>query len=142
MFKSLIISIERLVIDKTEFSPEIILDHAGKNFSIKGNSRPEDVRDIYFPVVTWMNDYEAFLQGEGKGYHTEDDPMVFEFDMEYFNSSTAKFLFDIVDVLRKMKKSGVPVGVAWIWDEEDTDMKEAGEDLSYLVEMDFTYIAR
>ena len=133
---------ERLVIDRTEFNPEIILDHANKTFSIKGNSRPEDVRDIYFPVVKWMDSYREFLMGKGKDYYTEEDPLVFEFDMDYFNSSTAKFLFDIVDVIRLMKENGVHVEVAWIWDEEDTDMKEAGEDLSYLVEIDFNYITK
>lgn len=133
---------ERLVIDKTDYTPEIILDHESKTFSIKGNSRPEDVREMYFPVVQWMDSYREYLLKEGKDYYTEDDPMVFVFDMEYFNSSTAKFLFDIVDVLRIMKEKGIHVGVAWMWDEEDTDMKEAGEDLSYLVEMDFTYITK
>jgi len=133
---------EPLVIDKTEFTPEIILDHKNKNFSIKGVSRPEDVREIYFPVVQWMNKYRDFLNGEGKGYFSDDDPMIFEFDMEYFNSSSAKFLFDIVDVLREIRKIGIRLEVAWIWDEEDTDMKEAGEDLSYLVEMDFNFISR
>ena len=133
---------ERLEIKKTNFTPEIILDHKNKTFTINGNSRPEDVRDIYFPIVEWLNDYRLFLKENGKGYYTEDDPLVFQFDMEYFNSSSAKFLYDIVYALKQIKEDGVSLGIAWMWDEEDLDMKEAGEDLAYLAEIDFAYITK
>ncbi len=132
---------ERLEINKTEFSPEIILDHDKKTFSIKGNSRPEDVRELYFPVIEWMHNYRLFLKKAGS-YYSDSDPLIFEFDLEYFNSSTAKFLYDIVEALKQIKEDGVSIEIAWLWDKEDTDMKEAGEDLSYLSEIDFAYITR
>lgn len=133
---------ERLVLNKDTFSPEIILDHENKTFSIKGNSRPEDVRDIYFPVVKWLHDYRLFLKNNAANQFTEDEPLIFQFDLEYFNSSSAKFLFDIVEALKQISEDGVNLEVAWMWDEEDTDMKEAGEDLSYLAELDFAYITK
>ncbi len=133
---------ERLEFNKDTFSPEIILDHDNKVFSIKGNSRPEDVREIYFPVVKWLHDYRLFLKNNAANHFTEDDPLIFQFDLEYFNSSSAKFLFDIVEALKQISEDGVNLEVAWMWDEEDTDMKEAGEDLSYLAEIDFAYITK
>ncbi len=131
-----------LIIESTNFSPEIILDHDNKVFSAKGNSRPEDVREIYFPVVSWLHDYRILLKNDASDYYSEEDPLIFEFDLEYFNSSSAKFLYDIIEALRQIKEDGVNVGVAWLYDKEDTDMKEAGEDLSYLAEFDFAYITR
>jgi hypothetical protein len=133
---------DSLIIKSTPFSPEIILDHDNKTFGIKGNSRPEDVRDIYFPVVEWIHDYRVLLKNIDNQYYSEDDPLIFEFDLEYFNSSSAKFLYDIVEGLKQIKEDGVSVGIAWLYDNEDTDMKEAGEDLSYLAEFDFAFIAR
>lgn len=131
-----------LIIKSTSFSPEIILDHDNKIFSIKGNSRPEDVREIYFPVVKWLHDYRLLLKNRAVDYYSEEDPLIFEFNLEYFNSSSAKFLYDIVEALKQIKEDDVNVGVAWLYDKEDTDMKEAGEDLSYLAEFDFAYIIR
>ena len=132
---------KNLIINATEFCPEIILDHQNKIFSIKGNSRPEDVREIYFPVVEWINNYRLFIKEE-INYFTEDDPLVFQFDLDYFNSSSAKFLFDIVEALKQLKEDGTKIGIAWIWDEEDIDMREAGEDLEYLAEIDFAFISK
>lgn len=133
---------ERLLINKTVFSPEIILDHTNKNFRISGNSRPEDVREIYSPVVEWLHDYRLLLKNGKANHYSDDDPLIFQFDLEYFNSSSAKFLYDIVDALKQIKEDGVSLDIAWLWDEEDTDMKEAGEDLSYLAEIDFAFITK
>jgi hypothetical protein len=133
---------DRLIMESTPFSPGIILDHENKVFSVKGNSRPEDVREIYFPVVKWLHDYRLLLKNSATDYYSEEDPLIFEFDLEYFNSSTAKFLYDIVEALKQIKDDGASVGVAWRYDSEDSDMKEAGEDLSYLAEFDFAYITR
>jgi hypothetical protein len=36
----------------------------------------------------------------------------------------------------------IPVVVEWIYDEEDTDLKEAGSDIASLVEMEFTYVPK
>jgi histidinol phosphatase-like PHP family hydrolase len=36
----------------------------------------------------------------------------------------------------------LPVKVEWYYDEEDSDMKEAGADISLLVGMEFTYIPK
>ena len=44
--------------------------------------------------------------------------------------------------LNKLPPAGLPVNVEWYFDEKDTDMKEAGADISLLVDMEFTYIAK
>lgn len=141
MRKLLIIRMERLLIKKTDFNPEILLDHENRTFSVIGNSRPEDVRVIYSPVIEWLHNYRLFIKNIA-AYYSEDEPLVFQFNMDYFNSSSAKFLYDIVDALKQIKEDGTNVEIAWVFDEEDIDMKEAGEDLSYLAEFDFAYISR
>ncbi len=132
---------ESLAIKATEFVPEILLDHINKTFYVKGNSRPEDVRDIYFPVVEWLNNYRIFIKSVA-GHYSKDNPLIFQFDMGYFNSSSAKFLYDIIEALKQIQEDGTHLEIAWIWDEEDEDMREAGEDLEYLAEMDFVFITK
>ncbi|HUX58893.1 MAG TPA: SiaC family regulatory phosphoprotein [Bacteroidales bacterium] len=44
--------------------------------------------------------------------------------------------------LKRLSLSGIPIIVEWYHDDEDIDMKEAGSDLAFLAEMDFTYISK
>ena len=44
--------------------------------------------------------------------------------------------------LKKLPEAGLPVSVEWYYEEDDSDMKEAGTDISLLVEMDFKYIEK
>lgn len=133
---------KNLHIKPTETSPEILLDAKQAKFLIRGNSRPEDVRELYYPVVEWLGSFREELTGNNHKGYTDENPLIFEFDLAYFNSSTAKFLYDIIYECRIMKEAGIPIAVTWHYEEEDIDMKEAGEDLSYLAEIDFTYISK
>ena len=54
----------------------------------------------------------------------------------------AALLLDILLELKKIRESGTPVVVEWYYEEDDIDMKEAGEDLSELVEMELKYIIK
>lgn len=121
----------------TDLTPEIILAPAENRFSISGKSAPEDVRGLYYPVLEWM---EEFVAGVRKGNnYTDTNPLRLKLDLEYFNSSSAKFLFDIFAHLRDLNNEGTPVEIEWHYDVEDTDLREAGEDLSLLCELQFRY---
>ncbi|MRR23346.1 DUF1987 domain-containing protein [bacterium] len=121
----------------TDLTPEIILAPAENRFIISGKSAPEDVRGLYYPVLEWM---EEFVAGVRKGNnYTDTNPLRLKLDLEYFNSSSAKFLFDIFAHLRDLNNEGTPVEIEWHYDMEDTDLREAGEDLSLLCELQFRY---
>ncbi len=129
-------------LDKTETTPEILFDPDKQLFHIRGNSRPEDVSVLFFPVVEWVNDYRLFLSNNSPHDYTEEEPLILEIDLEYFNSSSAKYLFDVIEAFKQIKAYGVPLTIAWLYDKEDIDMKEAGEDMAILAEIDFAYIPR
>lgn len=133
---------EKLFFARTDMSPEISFSHEDSAFSIRGNSRPEDVRDIYYPVIEWLNEYKQFLTNSPELYYTLENPMILEFDFGYFNSSSAKFLYDIMHALKEFINSGIPVSVVWHYEDEDIDMKEAGEDLASMAEIDLIYIKK
>lgn len=133
---------ESLRIERTNISPEISLNHSDRTFRVHGSSRPEDVRTLYYPVVKWMDNYKEFICKPHNSPFTKDKPLVFEFDLDYFNSSSAKFLYDIIFALKNIRDCGIPVKVAWFYDADDIDMQEAGEDLAILAEIDFEYITK
>jgi hypothetical protein len=63
-------------------------------------------------------------------------------DLVYFNSSSAKFLYDIFIELKRLIPLGIPVIVEWFYDEEDIDLKEGGMDIALLAEMEFLFIPK
>ena len=133
---------QKLIIDPGNRTPSIMLSPDENVFYIRGTSSPEDVRKLYYPVIEWINTFtEEILKVEYKTLNNEN-PLRFQFDLKYFNSASAKFFFDILSKLNKLPSAGIPVNVEWYYNEEDTDMKEAGIDFSYLLGMEFTFIPK
>jgi hypothetical protein len=133
---------QKLYISPTHSTPEIFLSPEENIFHIRGKSSPEDVRAMYYPVIEWIKKYvDNILAGE-KNRYSPDFPLKFQVDLAYFNSSSAKFFFDIFSELKRLIPSRVPFRVEWFYDEEDIDMKEAGIEFASLVDMEFSYILK
>ena len=88
-----------------------------------------------------MTEYKIILADDCSVY-SQEKPFILKLDLEYFNSSTVKFLFDIIRIVRSMKEEGIPIVIQWFYDRDDQDCLEAGEDLAALAEIDFTFIER
>jgi hypothetical protein len=100
------------------------------------------VRALYYPLIEWIKIFiDDILEGEYNSFNNEN-PFKFQVDLSYFNSSSAKFLNDIFLELKRLIPTGIPVAVEWIYEEGDTDMKEAGTDISLLAGFDFSYIQK
>lgn len=137
-----ITEMEKLFITPTQTTPGIRFSVEDNVFCISGISRPEDVRALYYPVTDWIKELaDNILNGTITKYSTEN-PLKFQVDLNYFNSSSAKFLFDIFFELKRISPSGIPVIVEWCYEKDDPDMLEAGNDLSMLAEMEFTYVPK
>ena len=133
---------QKLYIGPTQSTPEINFSPAENIFIIRGTSSPEDVRALYYPVIEWLRIFvDDVLEGELPQYSLEN-PVRLQTDLEYFNSSSAKFLFDIFTELKRLLTKNVRLNIEWYYDREDLDQKEAGTDISLLVELDFTFIQK
>ncbi len=133
---------QKLHIQQSLNTPEIILSPEENTFLIRGTSSPEDVRALYYPVIEWIRIFiDDILDGEYTS-NNEKNPIDFHIDLEYFNSSSAKFLYDILMELKRIPSDTCPLTVNWYYDVEDTDMKDAGNDIATLVEMQFHFIPK
>lgn len=133
---------DKLFINPTNISPEISFSVEDNLFRISGISRPEDVRTLYYPVIEWIKEFaDKISNGVLKKYSKDNAPR-FQIDLEYFNSSSAKFLFDIFCELKRIAAAEIPVVIEWYYEPEDTDMLEAGQDMALLSEIEFTYISK
>ena len=118
-----------LVLDKTEDTPEIILDKAGNKFDFSGTSMPENTKKLYQPVLDWIDKY----------IEDPNDETVVNFNMIYFNTSSTKSILDIMIQFEKLAKSKMLI-INWYFSEDDEDMYEAGIGFSKMVRFPFNYI--
>ena len=128
-----------LLFEPTDTTPKILFDPDNLVFEISGHSRPEDVRSFYKPVIAWLKD---FIQAISLNEINIDKPIEFDFKMVYFNSSSAKFLLDVLVEINKIHIAGHETIINWYYDDGDDDMLEVGEDLSDMVEFKFNYIVQ
>ncbi len=119
---------DNLVLPAGPKTPHIILESAG-NFEIKGKSIPENSVEFYKPVFDWLDHY-ASQPKAATNVHVE---------LEYFNTSSSKCILDIFRKLESIHQSGKSkVSVNWMYDADDEDMMETGEDYQTIVKVPFT----
>jgi len=135
-------NMENLFIAPTLTTPEIRFSLKENIFRVSGTSRPEDVRALYFPVIEWIKQFaDNLIDGRIEKY-TAENPFRFQVDLKYFNSSSAKFLYDILIEVKRIHSETIPVIIEWHYENDDMDLLEAGNDLSILAEMEFKYIPK
>jgi len=128
----------KLIIDQTENSPKVILDPDKKIFEISGESRPPDVPQFYDEVLRWLDEYTLHLSKS----HISKDPVEVNLDLEYFNSSSAKYILDFCKQLAQVRSKGKEVTVRWHYEDDDMDMLEVGREMSRMAKVPFEYIQK
>lgn len=126
----------KLIIEKTTSSPKVILDPEKEVYMISGESRPPDVREFYDQILSWLHEFSQYLLGPDY----KKNPVIFNFNFEYFNSSSGKLILDICKVLSGLRLKGINVNVKWYHEKEDGDMLEVGKEMSRIVKFPFEYI--
>jgi hypothetical protein len=127
-------------IEKSNRGPEVILDTEKGVFAMKYDSRPENVRKFYYPIIEALNLGLSELIDNGKVDSFKENAFLFSFKLGYFNSSSAKFILDIMNIARNFYEKGLNIKVEWYYQDDDEDMKEAGEDFADFCEMEFSFI--
>jgi hypothetical protein len=128
----------KLVIDGTSSSPKVILDPEKRIFEISGESRPPDVGEFYGEIMDWLKDYSHHLVNT----RDESDPVIFNFDLEYFNSSSAKYLLDFCKGIAQVQEKRKDVMVKWHYEDDDMDMLEVGREMSKMAKFPFEFIPK
>ena len=129
---------EKLIIEPTANSPRILLDSEERNFEFSGESRPENVRKFYLPVLEWMEAYTAGVEGLEEDQRPSGLKCMFNF--EYFNSTSAKYILDIFKSLNAIHALGIGLDIKWLYEEDDEDMLEVGQEMSRMSKLEFEYI--
>lgn len=121
----------RLYLPPTEKTPEILFDPATGMFEIRGCSIHENAEGFFRPLLEMVEDYAQ-----------RPAPVTtVKLAMTYFNSSSSKYLLDLLRILDEIHITGAgEVTMEWHYDREDLDMEEAGGDYKALLEMPVTLV--
>ncbi len=109
-------------------TPFISLNAESQVLTFSGRSLPENAPQFYSPVFDWCN---AFLENCNK-----DLPTIFEFKLEYFNTSSSKLIYELLKLLSQLPN----LEVHWYYEPDDEDLIEAGEEFSELISAKFKFI--
>jgi hypothetical protein len=126
--------IEKLIIEKTAYTPEVRFDGASGVMELRGESYPENTLEFYKPIFDWLRKY---LGGKPAAASTLNIEIV------YFNSSSSKALMNLFDMLDEAAAKGQKITVNWIYDASDDNSLKYGEEFQEdLVSLEFNLVKK
>lgn len=122
--------LEAIRIEQSKLTPFIELNANKGIFKISGKSFPEDVLLFYNPIKEWVSNYCDNPNEETK----------FIFDLEYFNSATARIIIKLLLNLEEIMNMNKSIEVQWHYKKGDEVMKERGEEIKSVVLLPFELV--
>ena len=116
-----------LLIEKTERTPLVILKKKGL-IEIKGNSLIENTKTFYAEIIEWVKNY---VKEPG-------EKTTINFAMDYYNTSSQMWIFQTLNVLADLYRLKKDITINWYY--MDIDLRESGEDLAILLNIDINLI--
>lgn len=129
---------DSLIIPASEFTPKVTFMVESGHLELSGISRPEDVAGFYDELLEWIGNFEDSLLKSGKKYEVQNFRFIFK--MSYFNSSSSKYIIQMLHHIKNLKDHGIEIIIDWYYEEGDEKMMEDGEDLAEAVALEFNYI--
>ena len=119
---------EELQIEKTRYTPHIHLREGDIRF--EGRSVLNDPYHLYQPVYKWIKEYVQQKPNDTR----------IDLKFEYINTSSMKWIFEILRVFLKDPGIKEKLNVNWYYEEGDDDMRELGEILKSFLNTSFQLI--
>lgn len=105
---------EPLRIDATTTTPEVLLNATEGSITISGVSDEEDALGFYFPIIQWLDAYQ----------HKPAPETSLTIRLKYFNTASAKALYEIVKRVANVRKGKHTATVRWYYDQDDPVLKD------------------
>ena len=121
-----------LIVSATASTPEVEYSVKSLVQRITGVSTPVDSVEFYSPIIQWVNQNVDALP----------ENSVFEFELNYFNSSSMKALVWLLQQIEELILSGKKWSIQWIIVEDDEFMEEAAEAMQTLLEVPVMVVRR
>jgi hypothetical protein len=123
---------EKINIESTPKTPSIKFDPAEGRLEMKGRSIPENSVEFYRPIIESLEIYA-----------NSPKPLTqVDIHLEYFNTASSKCILDVLKQLEIINRKGNQVNINWHYEEDDEDIREAGEDYQAMVNLTFNFKQR
>ena len=119
---------DKYKIEPSKRTPIIIME-PGRIF-VMGRSIPENPGDFYRPIHTWITEYSR----------SHIDKSIIDLGFEYINTSSTKWIFNILKELSEMDDVKENMRVTWYYEQGDEDMCELGFILRSLIACTFILV--
>ena len=123
-----------LKIEATTFTPEISFNIDNNTLSFLKVSKPANAIEFYKPVFEFIDHFE-----KTKVKSKVVNELIVDFKFDYFNTATAKIIYELLEKFKKIRKQGVGIIINWYYHPEDEDLLEEGEIMSEAVDLPFHF---
>lgn len=100
------------------FIPSVHFHAANGYCTLSGESYLEQTDFFYAQLQEWIKMYIDRTGG----------PLTFEFRLAYFNTTSMRYILDMLIQLREYEENGGEVAIHWFYPEWDEEMLKDGED--------------
>jgi hypothetical protein len=121
---------EILRIEKEKKTPFIELDPFRGSLTIEGRSIPENPESFYKVVYDLMNEY----------YKSPRTLTTFNFQFEYINSGSSKFILRFFHLIRRQYDAGNDCIINWYYEEDDENILDLGQHYKNTFRLPFKFI--
>jgi hypothetical protein len=90
---------------------------------LAGESYLEETEKFYYPLIDWIREFAA----------QKTKPLIFNFKLSYFNTSSSKCLVDLMTALKASESEGAQIITNWYYDPENEDYEEELEEVEDLI---------
>jgi len=118
---------DRLKLEPSHETPEILIDPQSREIKIIGNSFPPDPSKFYFEVNKWL---DIFYSNPGM-------PSKVTIALNYFDRSSYGYLMKFLKKLEDISKKGSKISLIWYYKNDDDDVKELGKSLKEILSLNF-----
>ncbi|OFZ73755.1 MAG: hypothetical protein A2508_03115 [Candidatus Lambdaproteobacteria bacterium RIFOXYD12_FULL_49_8] len=110
-----------LIIAEGSATPRIHFDPESRRLEIYGDSYPENAQAFFAPLSNWIKDFFEQL---------DQSQVQVDIRLDYFNSSTLKWLLSLLGQLEEQTRAGLDILVNWHYDQDNELAEEHGTEIA------------
>lgn len=105
--------------EETRKTPRISFDPQSGDFDLTGRSFPEETFEFYEDLFLWLDKYLEVPLSITR----------LNFNIDYFNSYSYRCFLELIRKLENIQDKNHEVFITWMYEKDDEEIMEAGEDL-------------
>jgi hypothetical protein len=121
---------KEIVIEPTKTTFGVVFNFSKGKLHFTGNSYPENAIEFFQPLI---NKLKTYLKSSRKALEVV-------FEVNYFNTSSSKYLFKIMELIDEYSKRGNEVKIFWHFFDGEEDMLETWRELMNELDLEFSVV--